>query len=87
MKYLVFSVYDRAAQVYGRPVYMMGLAQAVRSFTDEIRRVAPENEMNRHPGDFELQYLGSFEDGDASFVLEVKPQVVKLGRECVESGM
>lgn len=46
---------------------MPSTAYAVRSFTDEVNRVAADNPMHAHPDDFELYLLGHFDEDDGTF--------------------
>lgn len=62
MKYELFSIYDAALGAYGRPMFLQARGQAIRGFSDEVNRVADDNSMNRHPADFALYYLGTFDD-------------------------
>lgn len=85
MKYIVLSVYDRAAEAFGRPVFATAERAAIRSFRDEIARVDIDNAMNRHPGDFELMKLGEFDDSNGSFELSPRPQLIATGREMTDA--
>lgn len=67
MKYKVVSVHDRAADAYGRPVFAQTEGQAIRSFGDEIQRAAPDNEMYRHPEDYDLYLVAEFDDQNGQF--------------------
>lgn len=67
MKLMIFCVHDYALDRYARPVYVATEAAAVRSFRDECTRAAPENEMYRHPADFNLYRLGVFDDEKGLF--------------------
>lgn len=58
----LFSVYDSALGAYGRPFSSPSKGTGVRAFTDECNHVAPENPLNRHPDDYKLFHLGSFND-------------------------
>lgn len=58
----VVSVYDSAAGAYNRPFYVPSTGLAVRSFRDEVNRNAEDNSMFRHPGDYTLELLGTFDD-------------------------
>lgn len=81
MQYLMFSVYDRAAQAFGRPIFALSENATIRDFRDEINRQAQDNTMNRHPGDFELVYLGTFDDQGGGFDISAGPRIAALGRE------
>ncbi|WNK12425.1 MAG: nonstructural protein [Microvirus sp.] len=67
MKYIVCVVRDTAAEVYGQPMFLASRGQAIRSFTDEVNRVEPNNTLNKHPADFILFTLGGFDDGTGVF--------------------
>lgn len=60
----ICSVFDRAAQTYGRPFFVHNSAVAVRSLTDELKN--PESELARHPEDYDLYDLGAWDDEDGS---------------------
>lgn len=81
MIYQVVTVRDRAAAGYGRPIFVAAIGQAIRSFQDEINRVAPDNEMNRHPGDYDLYHLGTFNDEDAKFNTLEQPKQIAIGHQ------
>lgn len=80
MRLVMCSVFDTAAQVYGRPVFVNHRSMAVRSFTDEVNRKSADNTMAMHPSDFELYYLGVFEDSTGEFVeLPKFPELIVRG--------
>lgn len=80
MKQVVVGVYDRAAQVFGRPFFVVARAQALRSFRDEVNR--PDSEMGRHPEDFDLFQLAVYDDGAGSF--ELAHELIARGKDVVE---
>jgi len=84
MKQLVVSVHDSASGVFGRPFYVVARGQAIRSFSDEVQRVAPDNELNKHPSDFTLYELAEFDDVSGQFS-DSAPQVLIRGKDCVIS--
>lgn len=67
MKLQVVSVYDKAAAAYMRPFFVNAIGQAIRSFQDEIVRQADDNPMCRHPDDYQLFRLGTFDDEVGAF--------------------
>lgn len=69
MKLYVLSVRDAKADSFGRPFYTVSLGEAVRSFSDEINRVAEDNILYKHPDDFELIQLALFETDNGRFEL------------------
>lgn len=62
------AVRDSAVQAFNRPFFVPTVAVAVRSFSDEVKRQAPDNAMSVHPEDFELWEVGLFDDETGVFV-------------------
>lgn len=79
MQLVVCSVRDRATEAFMRPFYVHRPAEAVRSFTDEVRRKADpgqQNLLNSHPTDYELFSLAVFDDQTGEF----RPAMERLAR-------
>ncbi|AXH77202.1 MAG: nonstructural protein [Microviridae sp.] len=74
MRMEMFTVYDVALGVFGRPMFLQSVGQAIRSFSDEVNRSSDDNQMNKHPVDFSLYHLGTFIDDDASFEVFDQPK-------------
>ncbi|WNK13348.1 MAG: nonstructural protein [Microvirus sp.] len=74
MTFEVCSVFDSATDSYGRPFLVPHVGQAVRSFTDEARN--PESDIAKHPGDFTLFHLCSFDDRFGRFTEDAVPRVL-----------
>lgn len=72
----IVSIFDVAASAFSRPVFVGTVGLGVRSFTDEVNRPGPNNEVNRHPADFSLYHLGHFDDSVGLFVLLASPVLV-----------
>jgi len=86
MKQCVVAVYDRASECYGRPIFVPTRAAAIRSFSDEVNRDDPANDLCRHPGDFDLCILGEFDDTKGVFLADDSyPAVVVRGKDVVSS--
>lgn len=81
MIHSVVSVRDSAAEVFNRPWIVPHRNVAVRDFTDEINRQAPDNPVNKHPDDYDLFYLGTFDDSTGLFKLEDIPAVIVRGKD------
>ena len=79
----IVSIYDRAAGAYSRPAFVPGRGPAIRSFGDEVKRVAPDNEIQRHPGDFELHQLGTWDDNTGEFNTQ-RPERIALANDFKE---
>ncbi|AXH75551.1 MAG: nonstructural protein [Microviridae sp.] len=86
MLYTVVSVYDRAADAFGRPIFVSSVGQAIRSFQDEVNRNASDNQMYGHPDDFDLYRLGSWDDSTGKFENLLDPQQVAIGKQLQVKG-
>lgn len=80
---VVCAVFDSAIQAFGQPFFVTARAQAVRSFTDEARRAAPDNQLNAHPEDFELFAIAEWSDASGHFTNH-EPELLVRGKDCVE---
>ena len=81
MKLSLCSVKDRAADAYGRPMFVPSTGVAIRSFSDEINRSDPDNQLYNHPDDFDLYEFGVFDDNTGSFELYEQPKLLSLGKQ------
>lgn len=80
MKTIVMAIKDRALAAFGRPLFFAAVGQGIRTFGDEINRVAPDNTMNAHPDDYDLWELGTFDDMTGEFELLVEQKQVAIGK-------
>lgn len=67
MKRDVCAVFDRASQLFGQPIVVPSTGVAIRSFQDEVTRKAEDNAMAKHPDDYELFHLGTYDDERGTF--------------------
>ena len=80
MKLVLCSVKDRAADAYGRPMFVPSVGVAIRSFSDEVNRSDSDNQLFNHPDDFDLYGLGEFDDNTGLFALHEQPKLLSLGK-------
>lgn len=76
---VVVSIRDAATGAYSRPAFVAAEGAAFRSFRDEVNRNDPANELFRHPGDFDLFRLGTFDDVSGTFAPEPVPVLMVKG--------
>ena len=81
MKLNLCSVKDRAADAFGRPMFVASPGVAIRSFSDEINRAAEDNQLYNHPDDFDLYEFGVFDDNSGVFELFETPKLLSLGKQ------
>jgi len=84
MHLFVVCVKDRAAEVFNRPFFVPHRNVAIRDFTDEVNRVAADNQLNKHPDDFDLYLLGEFNDNTGEFSIS-SPQVLVRAKDVLQS--
>lgn len=61
----VFSVYDSKGLAYGVPFFMVTVGSAVRAFSDLANDT--QTMASRHPSDYVLYEIGSFDDNSGVF--------------------
>lgn len=81
MKLVLCSVKDRAADAFGRPMFVPSTGVAIRSFSDEVNRNDTDNQLFNHPDDFDLYELGEFDDNTGLFSLHEQPKLLTLGKQ------
>lgn len=82
MKLTIVAVHDRAADAFGRPIFVNSIGLAIRSFQDEINTPRENNEMNRHPDDFDLFHLADFDDSTGIFTnVPDGPKQIAIGKQ------
>lgn len=81
MLLFIVAIRDRAADAFNRPIFVASVGMAIRGFQDEVNRDAADNEMFRHPEDFDLYELGVFDDSVGSFQTQ-QPRQLAIGKDC-----
>src|SRR5688572_15083222 len=76
MNLVCVCVRDVCANVFMSPFFAQSVGSAMRSFESEVNRVAEDNMLYKHPRDFELYQLGTFEP--TSGKLELLPDKLQL---------
>lgn len=82
MRYKILAIRDRALDAYGQPFFSASTGAAIRSFSDEINRASPDNQLFKHPEDFDLFLLGEFDDQTGEFD-STRPAQVSVGKDLV----
>lgn len=77
-KLQAFAIRDIQIGLYNRPYFLVSKGQAIRSFTDECNRPSDDNPMYKHPSDYELFYLGEYDEESGLFV-SMNPEFVLSG--------
>lgn len=61
----IFTIYDSKSETYFQPFYMLNEAMALRQFADMAND--KESNISKHPEDYSLYTLGTWQDQDAKF--------------------
>lgn len=81
MKAIVCAVRDAKAEIFGQPIFSGTTGTVVRSFCDEVNRNAPDNPYFRHPSDYTLYQLGTYDDETGRFENLDTPRLLMIGNE------
>lgn len=76
MKHRIFAVYDVKAYAYLPPFFMPEKGMAARVFSDCVE--SESHQFGKHPEDYTLFFIGSFDDETAEIV-SITPETVLTG--------
>lgn len=85
MLYKVFAVYDTGVSVWFPPLYMRSIGEAMRWWIDACND--PQCKFSKHPADYILFDLGSFDDSNCKFDLFEAPVRLSVAIECKRSDL
>lgn len=74
MQIHLFCVFDKQLEEFNTPMAFPSRGVAIRSFCDEVKREASENQMRQHPEDFSLWYVGTFDSVQGEFGSPFQPE-------------
>lgn len=63
----IVAIYDNKAKAYLSPVHVQSTGAAMRSFADAVN--SPDTDFGKHPSDYSMWHLGSFNDTTGEFTL------------------
>lgn len=76
----VLSIRDRAADLFGQPMFFGTIGTGIRAFGDEVKRPHENNNLNKHPEDFDLYHIADFNDETGEFST-MRPVQVAIGKD------
>lgn len=77
----LFCVRDRKANVFKPPFPEKNKVEAVRAFQIVCNKEGDHNQFRLYPDDFELLYLGEFNESTGKFALVEFPEVMASPRD------
>lgn len=79
MEFKVFTVYDMAVKAYMPPKFFRDKGEVLRQFIDAAND--PETPFYKHPGDYILFELGTFDDQTGTFTSLLVPDRIGVAIE------
>ena len=76
----IYTIKDNKANMFNVPFYSIHKNDAVRSFTRAASD--PQTNLNQFPNDFDLYYLGTFDEETSKFNLMETPQFTIAAAAC-----
>ena len=64
MKLELYTIYDSKEEIYYRPLFFLNDGTALRTFEDMTND--KNSKISKHPEDYTLWHLGSYEDSSAT---------------------
>lgn len=79
----IVAIRDRQLDAYAQPAFVPALGLAVRQFGDEVAN--PQSPLNKHPEDFALYQLGTYNDATGQFENLQQPKQIALADDYVKA--
>lgn len=82
----IYAVKDLAVQAFGQPFFVRAKGEAIRSFQDEVNKAPGESAIAAHPEDYELYYIGSYDDQTAQITEtpERMPELIARAKDLLK---
>ena len=84
MELQICSIRDSKAEAHLNPMFFQSTPQAVRSFSDAVND--PQTDFSKHPEDYMLFHLGSFDPRTGRIELLTQPLALISGENLTEQG-
>lgn len=81
MELKIVAVRDNAIGAFGNPIFVRARGEAMRSFVDEVNN--KDSAMNRHPKDYDLFEIGSFDTEHGRITSLEFPEPIAKGSDVI----
>lgn len=81
MQLRVYSIRDQKSEVFNTPFYKKSHGEAERDFKTLVND--EKSTVNKYPEDFDLYYLGDYNDNDGKFMPLDTPQHIVKAVQCL----
>lgn len=85
MKSCVIALWDSATRSYKTPVHAPAIGAVTREISDVVNEAEKKGDLAKHPEDFELHHMGSFDDSNGKFELFEEPKLIVRIKDLVRS--
>lgn len=79
----IFSIYDSKAENFNLPVYLQSTGLAIRTFSDSV--LDPKSPFAKHPADYTLFELGTYDDQTSTFDIFPTPKSLHVAIEFINA--
>lgn len=80
MIYLLASIHDRSVDAFQPIACVRAKGEAIRHFQDAVNNDQQPGPLYKHPDDFDLYIIGTFDDTDGS-IKPQKPEKIADGKQ------
>lgn len=77
----IFSIHDQKAEYFNTPFFNKTHGEAERNFRTAVQD--PKTTLNKHPEDFDLYYMGTYDDQSGEIKSLKTPEFVIKGIHCL----
>lgn len=81
----IYSIHDKAAQVWSTPFFQQTDVHAIRTFTMTVNSKAENNTLREHAKDFDLYYIGEWNE-DTGFLNDLGDDMPTPERKLLVNG-
>jgi hypothetical protein len=78
MQIALYCVFDTKLGEFNTPMAFQSRGVAIRSFMDEVK--SGDSMLHKHPEDFSLYYVGTFDSGEGKFEFPDLPEWLISGQ-------
>lgn len=79
----LFAIRDARSELFTAPMVFQARGQAIRSFSDAVN--ASDGDFAKHPDDYTLFFVGTWDDAQGRLVPASSPEPVALGSTLLTS--
>ena len=80
MNLMIFAIRDQKTDQFANPMFLITKAHAIRSFADAINEKDANNQLRKHPEDFEMFHLGEYNTNTGE-IIPTRPTSVATATE------